>query len=62
MGFSFINWVGFVMLVLALLLNEAFLGINAWYELHIVAILIGVVWLVVGAALSIWPNRRDQPA
>lgn len=62
MGFSFINWVGFVMLVLALLLNEAFLGINAWYELHIVAILIGVAWLVVGAALSIWPSHRDQRA
>ena len=50
------------MLVLALLLNEAFLGINAWYELHIVAILIGVAWLVVGAALSIWPSHRDQRA
>lgn len=62
MGMSFINWVGFVMLVLALLLNEAFLGITAWYELHIGAILAGVVWLVVGAALSLWPNRRDRTA
>lgn len=62
MGMSFINWVGFVMLLLALLLNEAFLGINAWYELHMVAILAGVTWLVVAAALSMWPNRKDQRA
>ena len=62
MGFSFINWIGFAMLVLAFLLNEAFLGINAWYELNIVAILLGVTWLVVAAALSVWPNRHDQRA
>ena len=62
MGFSFINWIGFAMLVLAFLLNEAFLGINAWYDLNIMAVLTGVVWLVVAAALSIWPNRHDQRA
>ena len=62
MGLSFINWIGFGMLLLAFLLNEAFLGINAWYELNIVAVLLGVVWLVVAAALSIWPNRNDQRA
>ena len=62
MGFSFINWIGFAMLVLAFLLNEAFLGINAWYDLNIMAVLTGVVWLVVAAALSIWPNRGDQRA
>jgi len=50
------------MLLLAFLLNEAFLGINAWYELNIVAVLVGVVWLVVAAALSIWPNQSDQRA
>ena len=62
MGFSFINWIGFAMLVLAFLLNEAFLGINAWYDLNIMAVLTGVVWLVVPAALSIWPSHRDQRA
>jgi hypothetical protein len=62
MGFSFINWIGFAMLVLAFLLNEAFLGINAWYDLNIMAVLTGVVWLVVAAALSIWPSHRDQRA
>jgi hypothetical protein len=50
------------MLLLALLLNEAFLGINAWYELNVVAVLLGVTWLVVAAALSVWPNRHDQRA
>ncbi|MDI3467002.1 MAG: hypothetical protein OJF50_005823 [Nitrospira sp.] len=62
MGFSLINWIGFAMLVLAFLLNEAFLGINAWYDLNIMAVLTGVVWLVVAAALSIWPSHRDQRA
>lgn len=62
MSMSFVNWIGFVMLLLAILLNEAFLGINAWYELNIMAVLAGVVWLVVAAALSIWPNRHDQRA
>jgi hypothetical protein len=50
------------MLVLAFFLNEAFLGINAWYDLNIMAVLTGVVWLVVAAALSIWPSHRDQRA
>ena len=62
MGMSFINWIGFVMLLLAFLLNEAFLGINAWYELNIVAVLVGVVWLVVAAALSMWPSPKDKSA
>ena len=62
MGMSFINWIGFAMLLLAFLLNEAFLGINAWYDLNMVAVLVGVVWLVVAAALSIWPSPHDQKA
>lgn len=62
MGMSFINWTGFVMLVLALLLNELFLGINAWYDLHLGAIVGGVVYLVVGAALSMWPNPSNRTA
>lgn len=62
MGMSFINWIGFVMLVLALLLNEAFLGINAWYELNLGAIVAAIVYLVVGVSLSLWPSRQDQTA
>ncbi len=62
MGMSFINWIGFVMLLLAFLLNEAFLGITAWYELNIAAVLGGVVWLVVAAALSMWPSPKDKSA
>ncbi len=62
MGMSFINWIGFSMLLLAVLLNEAFLGINAWYDLNMMAVLVGVVWLVVAAALSIWPSPHDQRA
>lgn len=59
MGMSLINWIGFGMLVLGLLLNEAFLGMNAWYDLNLGAIIAGIVYLVVGAALSLWPNASD---
>lgn len=62
MGMSFINWVGFVMLVLALILNEAFLGITAWYELNLAAIVGAIVYLVVGVSLSLWPSQHDQRA
>jgi hypothetical protein len=60
MGMSFINWMGFVMLVLALLLNEAFLGMNAWYDLNLGAVIVGIVYLVIGASLSLWPNSSDS--
>jgi hypothetical protein len=59
MGMSLINWIGFGMLVLGLLLNEAFLGMNAWYDLNLGAVIAGIVYLVVGAALSLWPNASD---
>ncbi|CUS36205.1 hypothetical protein [Candidatus Nitrospira nitrificans] len=62
MGMSFINWIGFAMLVLALLLNEAFLGITAWYELNVGAIIGAVIYLVVGVSLSLWPSPHDQTA
>ncbi|MDH4153729.1 MAG: hypothetical protein OEV01_08105 [Nitrospira sp.] len=62
MGMSLINWIGFVMLILALLLNELFLGMNAWYELNMGAIIVGIVYLVVGAALTLWPNAGDTAA
>ena len=62
MGMTFINWTGFVMLVLALLLNELFLGMHAWYDLNLGAIVVGIVYLVVGVALSLWPSRQDQTA
>jgi hypothetical protein len=60
MGMSFINWIGFTMLVLALFLNELFLGMNAWYELNMGAIIAGIVYLVVGVSLSLWPSSHDQ--
>ena len=59
MGMSFINWIGFVMLILALFLNELFLGMNTWYELNMGAVIAGIVYLVVGASLSLWPNAND---
>jgi hypothetical protein len=62
MGMSFINWIGFVMLVLALLLNELFLGMTAWYELNLGAIVVAIVYLVVGVSLSLWPSPQDQTA
>jgi hypothetical protein len=50
------------MLVLALLLNELFLGITAWYDLNLGAVVAGIVYLVVGVSLSLWPSPKDQRA
>ncbi len=60
MGMSFINWIGFTMLVLAFLFNEAFLGMTAWYEINLGAIIGFIVYLVVGVSLSLWPSPHDQ--
>jgi hypothetical protein len=62
MGMSFWNWLGIVMLVLALFLNELYLGINAWYEINLGAIVAGVVYLVVAISLSVWPSASNQSA
>ncbi|MBX3334208.1 MAG: hypothetical protein KF876_08790 [Nitrospira sp.] len=62
MGMSFWNWLGVVMLVLGLFLNELFLGINAWYEVNLGAIVAGVVYLVVAISLSVWPSASNQSA
>ncbi|MDH4081856.1 MAG: hypothetical protein OEU68_18830 [Nitrospira sp.] len=62
MGMSFWNWLGVVMLVLGLFLNELYLGINAWYEVNLGAIVAGVVYLVVAVSLSIWPSASNQSA
>ena len=62
MGMSFWNWLGIVMLVLALFLQELYLGINAWYEINLVAIIAGVVYLVVAISLSVWPSASNQSA
>jgi hypothetical protein len=62
MGMSFWNWLGVVMLVLGLFLNELYLGINAWYEVNLGAIVAGVVYLVVAVSLWIWPSASNQSA
>lgn len=62
MGMSFWNWLGIAMLVLGLLLNELFLGINAWYDINLGAIVAGVVYLVVAVSLSVWPSASNQSA
>ncbi len=62
MGMSFWNWLGVAMLVLGLLLNELFLGINAWYEVNLGAIVAGIIYLVAAISLSIWPSAMDQSA
>jgi uncharacterized membrane protein YjfL (UPF0719 family) len=62
MGMSFWNWLGVAMLVLGLFLNELYLGINAWYEINLGAVVAGVVYLVVAVALSVWPSASNQSA
>lgn len=59
---SALNWVGIVMLILALFFNELFLGINAWYELNTGAIIAAIVYLIAGITLSLWPTPSDDQA
>ena len=54
------NWVGFVMLMLALVFNELYLGMNTWYDLNISAVIGAVVYLVVGVTLAVWPSPSDE--
>jgi hypothetical protein len=54
------NWVGFVMLMLALVFNELYLGMNTWYDLNMSAIIGAVVYLVVGVTLAVWPSPSDE--
>ncbi len=62
MDMRWFNWIGFAMLVLALLLNELFLGMNTWYELNFGAVVMGIVYLAVAVSLSLWPGSSNQPA
>lgn len=59
---SGLNWAGLVMLILALLLNELFLGINTWYDLNMGAVIAAVAYLAVGVTLSVWPSPSDDEA
>ena len=59
---SVFNWVGFVMLMLALVFNELFLGMNTWYELNAIAVIGAVIYLVVAVSLSLWPSPSDETA
>jgi hypothetical protein len=59
---SALNWVGIVMLILALFFNELFLGINAWYELNTGAIIAAIVYLIAGVTFSLWPTPSDEQA
>jgi hypothetical protein len=54
------NWVGFVMLMLALVFNELYLGMNTWYDLNMSAVIGAVVYLVVGVTLAVWPSPSDE--
>jgi hypothetical protein len=57
---SGLNWVGIVMLLIALLFNELFLGMNAWYDLNVGAMLVAVVYLIIAVSLSLWPSHVPQ--
>lgn len=62
MGMSFINWMGFLMLLFAFLLKEIFLGVNAWDDLSLGVIAGVVAYLAVGASMSLWPSAKAQSA
>lgn len=53
---SGLNWTGILMLILAVLFMELFLGINAWYELNMAALMAAIAYLAVGITLSVWPS------
>ena len=57
-----LNWVGFVMLMLALVFNELFLGMNTWYDLNMSAVIGAVIYLVIGVTLAVWPSPSDAQA
>jgi hypothetical protein len=59
---SGLNWVGFVMLILAFVFNELFLGMNTWYDLNMGAVIGAVVYLAIGVSLALWPNPNDEIA
>jgi hypothetical protein len=59
---SGLNWVGFVMLILAFVFNELFLGMNTWYDLNVGAVIGAVVYLAIGVSLALWPNPNDEIA
>ena len=59
---SGLNWTGLVMLIVAFLFMEVFLGINAWYEMNMGAVIAAVSYLLVGTALTLWPNTQDEQA
>ncbi|MDH5642151.1 MAG: hypothetical protein OEY28_12745 [Nitrospira sp.] len=59
---SGLNWTGLVMLILAFLFMELYLGINTWYEMNTGAVITAVTYLLVGTVLTLWPNARDEQA
>jgi len=48
------------MLMLALVFNELYLGMNTWYDLNMSAVIGAVVYLVVGVTLAVWPSPSDE--
>jgi hypothetical protein len=69
------NWIGFAMLILAVLFPVSFpgemellLGIDTWndmwndtwYEMNTGAVIAAVIYLLVGTTLALWPNVRDE--
>lgn len=47
---------------------ELLLGMNTWnamwndtwYEINTGAVIVAVAYLLIGAALTLWPNTRDE--
>jgi len=47
---------------------ELFLGMNTWkamwndtwYEMNMGAVIAAVAYFLIGAALTLWPNTRDE--
>jgi hypothetical protein len=61
MGFRWFNFIGFLMLLFALFLNEI-VYFNVWYDFNFSVIVPAILYLGVGLWLSLWgggPRRLD---
>jgi hypothetical protein len=59
MGLHWFNLLGFVMLFLALLLNEIVM-VNVWYDSNLFLIAIEVTYLLAALCLALWGSSDHQ--
>ena len=61
MGFRWFNFIGFLMLLLALFLNEV-VYLNVWYDFNFSVVAPAILYLSIALWLSLWGGPRRQEA